>query len=43
MERSKVARREPRTTNMISRRSVIGAFGTVMAIVTFSPFAVSIP
>jgi quinol monooxygenase YgiN len=36
-----VTRREPRRTEMFSRRSVIGTFGAVMAIVNFSPLAIS--
>jgi quinol monooxygenase YgiN len=41
MQRSNVRRCEPRPTEMFSRRSAIGTFGAVMAIVNFSPLAVS--
>ena len=41
MQSSNVTRREPPLTEMLSRRSVIGTFGAVMAIVNFSPFAIS--
>jgi quinol monooxygenase YgiN len=41
MQCSNVTRREPRLTEMFSRRSVIGTFGAVMAIVSFSPLAIS--
>src|SRR5260370_20405439 len=41
MERSNVARCEPRSTDMFSRRSAIGTFGAVMAIIYFSPLAIS--
>jgi quinol monooxygenase YgiN len=35
------ARREPRFTGMFSRRSAIGTIGAVMAILNFSPWAIS--
>jgi len=41
MERSNVTRGEARFTDMFSRRSAIGTFGTVIAIVNFSPWAIS--
>jgi quinol monooxygenase YgiN len=41
MQCSNDTRREPRLTEMFSRRSVIGTFGAVMAIVSFSPLAIS--
>jgi len=41
MQRSNVRRCEPRLTEMFSRRRAIGTFGAVMAIINFSPLAVS--
>jgi quinol monooxygenase YgiN len=41
MQLSNVTRCEPRLTEIFSRRSAIGTFGAVMAIINFSPFAIS--
>jgi quinol monooxygenase YgiN len=41
MERSNAAGREPRSTEMFSRRSAIGTFAAVMATLNFSPWAIS--
>jgi quinol monooxygenase YgiN len=41
MERPNLARCEPQSTELFSRRSAIGTFGAVMAIMNFSPWAIS--